>query len=182
MTNRPSTPEIITVNSEVLEAQIRDLLPSQSGFGSELQASNVITPIIDLTAAAEGSGLPTGLQNALAFGSQTAFEANNSTVVVANAPGFYRIYAGVQKTATTAGTVQCNFTMTDGLSVKTIWGLETPAFINATDAVVVDFIVFLAAGESISAVTDNADAFIKGSVRQVATGNGTLVDPNGYPL
>ena len=52
MVNIPSVPEIITVNSEALQTQIRDLLPSQNGFGSELQASNVITPIIDLTAAA----------------------------------------------------------------------------------------------------------------------------------
>ena len=75
MTIRPSTPEIITVNSEALETQIRDLLPSQNGFGSELQASNVITPIIDLTAAAEGSGLATDLARAIAFGSQTAFKS-----------------------------------------------------------------------------------------------------------
>ena len=38
MVNRPSVPEIITVNSEVLQETIRDLLPSQNGFGSELQA------------------------------------------------------------------------------------------------------------------------------------------------
>ena len=47
--------EIVPVVSEALEAQIRDLLPSQRGFGEDLQASNVITPIIDLTAAAEGT-------------------------------------------------------------------------------------------------------------------------------
>ena len=52
MAIRPSVPEIITVNSEALQTTIRDLLPSQNGFGSELQASNVITPIIDLTATA----------------------------------------------------------------------------------------------------------------------------------
>lgn len=84
MVNRPSVPEIITVNSEELQSLIRDLLPSQNGFGSELQASNVITPIIDLTPAAEGSGLRSDLQTALAFGSQTAFVANNSTVVIAD--------------------------------------------------------------------------------------------------
>ena len=61
MVNKPSVPEIITVNSEALQTQIRDLLPSQAGFGSELQATNVITPIIDLTSAAEGSGLPVDL-------------------------------------------------------------------------------------------------------------------------
>ena len=79
MVNRPSVPEIITVNSEGLQTQIRDLLPSQNGFGSELQATNVIVPIIDLTAAAEGSGLPTDLARALAFGSQTAVAVSNTT-------------------------------------------------------------------------------------------------------
>ena len=66
MSIRPSVPEIITVNSESLQTQIRDLLPSQNGFGSELQASNVITPIIDLTSAAEGTGLPQILQQSIA--------------------------------------------------------------------------------------------------------------------
>jgi hypothetical protein len=92
MANRPSQPEIITVNSEALQAQIRDLLPSQNGFGSELQASNVITPIIDLTAAAEGSGLPVSMQQAIAFGSQTAFEVTNTSTVIGNTAGFYRIF------------------------------------------------------------------------------------------
>lgn len=94
MTIRLSNPEIITVNSEALETQIRDLLPSQNGFGSELQASNIITPIIDLTSAAEGSGLPFDLRTALAFGSQTAFDIANTTTVIANSPGFYRIFCG----------------------------------------------------------------------------------------
>ena len=91
MVNVPSVPEIITVNSEALQTQIRDLLPSQNGFGSELQASNVITPIIDLTRSAEGSGLPTVLQNALSFGSNTNFIAQNATVNLATSPGFYRV-------------------------------------------------------------------------------------------
>ena len=90
MAVRPSVPEVITVNSEALQTQIRDLLPSQNGFGSELQASNVITPIIDLTATAEGSGLPTSLQQSIAFGSQTTFSVTSSSAVVANSPGFYR--------------------------------------------------------------------------------------------
>ena len=78
MVNRPSVPEIITVNSETLQTLIRDLLPSQNGFGSELQATNVITPIIDLTATAEGSSLDTSLAQAIAFGSNTAFDVTNS--------------------------------------------------------------------------------------------------------
>ena len=91
MVNRPSVPEIITVNSEALQTTIRDLLPSQNGFGSELQASNVITPIIDLTTSAGGSTLPRDLQTALAFGSQTTFDVTNGSSTIANSPGFYRV-------------------------------------------------------------------------------------------
>ena len=69
MVNRPSVPEIITVNSEQLQATVRNLLPSQNGFGSELQATNIITPIIDLTPSAEGTVLRQDLQKALTFGS-----------------------------------------------------------------------------------------------------------------
>ena len=91
MVNRPSVPEIITVNSEALQTQIRDLLPSQNGFGSELQASNVITPIIDLTSTAEGSGLPSNLQTALAYGSNTPFNVVNGNLTLVTSPGFYRV-------------------------------------------------------------------------------------------
>ena len=176
MVNRPSQPEIITVNSEALQTQIRDLLPSQNGFGSELQASNVITPIIDLTATAEGSGLPANLQTALAFGSQTSYFCNNNTVVLENSPGFYRNYG----TATVRGAGQITFNLSDGFSTKIIYNSVSIA--GATYAVNYDFIVFLAPGESISAISNTTDVILAGSTRQVATGDGTLVQPNGFPL
>ena len=183
MVNRPSTPEIITVNSEALQTQIRDLLPSQNGFGSELQASNVITPIIDLTATAEGSGLTTDLARAIAFGSQTAFSIANTTTVIANTPGFYRLF-GVANDIKVSSTGQDNlsFTMTDGLSVKTIWQSRSNAAATADVNYQFDFIVWLAAGESISGVSNDAEAFLDGSVRQVADSDGQTVNPSGYPL
>lgn len=184
MVNRPSVPEIITVNSEELQTQIRDLLPSQNGFGSELQATNVITPIIDLTRAAEGSSTPELLQTALAFGSQTAFSANNSTVVIANATGFYRIFVGFGMRNDSTTESSASLTMTDGLSVKTIFDFtlrRQSSDINHA-AQSLDFVVFLAAGESISAVSNSTAMYINGSVRQIATGNGTLVSPNGFPV
>jgi hypothetical protein len=46
----------------------------------------------------------------------------------------------------------------------------------------VDFVVFLAAGETVSASSNTNNVVFSGSVRQVATGDGTLVQPNGYPL
>ena len=180
-----SVPEIITVNSEQLEATIRDLLPSQNGFGSELQASNVIMPIIDLTASAEGSSLPTSLQQALSFDSQTAFESNNSTAVIANSPGFYRIFANVASRSVGAGSgdTDAQITMTDGSTVKIIWQM-TNRDNNTTPAITanLDFIVYLNAGESVSAVTNKAQAYITGYSRQIADVSANLINPAGLVL
>jgi len=182
MAIRPSVPEIITVNSEALQTQIRDLLPSQNGFGSELQATNVITPIIDLTAAAEGSGVRADLQTAIAFGSQTTFDVTNTTTVVANSPGFYRIIGSVYSAGTQNSTNRTGFTMTDGLSVKNVYVFRLDSGITSAVTERFDFIVFLAAGESISAISQDTNSSCVGSVRQIATGDGTLVNPNGFPL
>jgi len=183
MANVPSTPEIITVNSERLQTQIRDLLPSQDGFGSELQASNVILPIIDLTATAEGSSLPTNLQQSLAFGSVTAFSVSNTTTTVLNQAGFFRIYGDITgiNTATTTGgaTIQ----MTDGASTKI---LNQLLFLSNADLrqhfQPFDFTVFLRAGDSVQIVSNSPNIILTGVTRQVATGEGALVNPNGFPL
>ena len=183
MVNRPSVPEIITVNSESLQTQIRDLLPSQNGFGSELQATNVITPIIDLTSAAEGSTLPSNLQTALAFGSQTAFSITNTTTVIANSPGFYRLFGMTYNTNRGVAGSNVGFTMTDGATTKIIWNnTMISASSDASNAIQFDFIVWLAAGESISGVSSSAASNIIGSVRQIADSSGELVNPSGYPL
>ena len=166
--------EIVPVVSETLEAQVRDLLPSQRGFGEDLQASNVITPIIDLTSAAEGTQTPQFLQTALAFGSQTAFLATNSTVVVANSPGFYRVF-GVSSIRA-AGNANTTLQLSDGLSTKVIWRHYSAGQTN----IEFDFVVFLGSGESISAITNTADSYLAGSSRQVADVNGKLVNPSGF--
>lgn len=182
MVNRPSVPEIITVNSEELQTQIRDLLPSQNGFGSELQASNVITPIIDLTRSAEGSGLPTVLQNALSFGSNTNFIAQNATVNLATSPGFYRV-VGTTSLDQVGSTIAAGFLINDGVDTKTLWRhstISTTAVGNVS--LLFDLVFWLRAGDTLQAVSNNADALINGSHRQIATGDGTLVQPSGYPL
>lgn len=184
MVNRPSTPEIITVNSEALQTQIRDLLPSQNGFGSELQATNVITPIIDLTAAAEGSGLPDYLQTALAFGSQTTFDVSNATTILINSAGFYRIQ-GVSTVKQGNGTVQNQLNLSDGFSNKTVWNHIVPGIGRVNDSfssITFDLVMFLRAGDSLSGFSTNTTTRLTGSHRQIATGDGTLVQPVGFPL
>ena len=182
MVNVPSTPEIITVNSEALQTQIRDLLPSQNGFGSELQASNVITPIIDLTAAAEGSGLGTNLQTALAFGSITAFDIAATTTTLANSTGFWRFFGVSTLTGSSSLAVSTNFDITDGSTSKQIWQHQNGAVAGTGSAVNFDFVVFLRAGDSVSGTSNSTIAPLTGTFRQLATGDGTLVNPVGFPI
>jgi hypothetical protein len=181
--NRPSVPEVITVNSEALQTRVRDLLPSQNGFGSELQASNVITPIIDLTAAAEGSTVPFFQQQALAFGNITSFEITGTTTALAASAGFWRFY-GVSNVRAGNATIGNLFTITDGASTKQIWAHKFPATatVEALTAVNYDFTVFLTAGDSVSGRNIAGAGFLTGSYYQVAEGDGTLVNPVGFPV
>jgi len=174
-------PQITSVTSESLQAQVRALLPSQEGFGTDLMAQNVIVPIIDLTAAAEGSTVRQDLQSALAFGSQNAFDFKGTSGVIANTTGFWRIYAASTIRARTSTTASNFLTMTDGLTVKTIWEhYQSITSTGASTAHTIDIVVFLAAGESISGVSNTADAGLIGSARQIADVNGTLVNPSGF--
>lgn len=176
-----NVPQIVSVTSESLQARIRALLPSQQGFGHDLQASNVILPIIDITDTAAGSSLPTNLQDALAFGSQTAFSAINSTVVIANTTGFYRIFGNSVIKNTGSTDVSNSLTMSDGLSTKTIWKSTADASSQGYGiSNNIDIIVFLSQGESISAVSSSTVAHFNGSSRQVADVNGNLINPSGF--
>lgn len=173
--------QLINITSEALQATIRRLLPSQQGFGEDLQATNVITPVIDLTTAAQDATVPETLQNALAFGSQTAFSASGGSDVIANSPGFYRIFGVSTIMAESTGTVVNSFTMTDGTSIKTIWSHSCVTSTNRVPtAVTYDFVVFLAATHSITAVSSASNGKLIGSSRQIADKNGNAVDPLGF--
>ncbi len=173
--------QITSVTSESLQAQIRRLLPSQQGFGEDLQATNVITPIIDLTSAAEGSSTPEFLQTALAFGSQTSFDVTNTNTTIANSPGFYRVVGCVTNVLGGAGSLRPAFELTDGLSVKKVWGMQGGvASGNQQTLIDYDLIVFLGAGESLTANSPSTGSVFVGSVRQVADVNGNLTNPSGF--
>ena len=175
--------QIRSIVSESLEAQVRSLLPSQNGFTEDLQAQNVIVPVIDLTSAAGAAGLAESLQQALAFGSQTAYsQVGAGTTVIANTPGFWRIFGNVTSSQANAA-YSVSFDMTDGLTTKTVWEIGQLSSVGSNQVITtnVDFIVFLASGESISTVcSTNLYTASVGSVRQIATANGTLVNPSGF--
>jgi hypothetical protein len=166
-----------------LETQVAALLPSVAGYGGNLRATNTIIPIVDLTAAAEGSQVPESMQQAIAFGSQTAIsQVGAGTSVIANSPGFWRLIGTVTCVVANA-TQTVNLAMSDGISTKNVWGATNVSNIgrNETQVFNLDYIFFLAASESLSVVcsTNNLTSF-QGSVRQVGTVDGTLVTPSGF--
>lgn len=172
---------ISSVTSETLQAKLRELLPSQRGFGTDISASDTIIPIIDLTASAEGSDVREDLQKSLAFGSQTPFNVRNTTTTLINTTGFYRVF-GNAVTDINASNSVISLILSDGVTDKVIWSLES-AVTGGSDSPVtanVDFIVFLAAGESFKATSSDAGCAIGGSTRQIADINGTLVNPSGF--
>ena len=172
--------QITRVTSEALQATIRRLLPSQQGFGEDLEASNVITPIIDLTPSAEGSALPLELSSAHNF-NNTAFQVNATSTVVFSTAGFCSLvgslYVGY------GGTLSSSVVQIEDSSgaVKSIWGFKTTDAVSGTHTIFLDIKLnlFLASGESLRIVA-GTDATLFGSVRQTADTSGNIINPVGY--
>lgn len=173
-------PQIIQITSEAIQAQIRRLLPSQQGFGIDMEASSVITPIIDVTPAAEGSQLPSSLQQAMAYGDNTAFFSNNSTNDIVSTPGFYRIVAGLTVRCSSSAARAAKIQLFDGSTAKTIYATYNQTGIN--NEVInanIDLIVYLRSGDKLRIATDTGCA-MQGSTRQIADVYGNLVNPSGF--
>lgn len=174
-------PQITSVTSETLQAQIRSLLPSQEGFGTDLMAQNVIVPVIDLTSAAEGSTVPEYLQTSLAFRSQTTIDVTNTTTTIANTPGFYQLLAIASIDDNAAG-ANVEVQLGDGATQKVVWRFRNygsggnPVRIHQQ----VELTVFLRAGDTLDVVSTSVNTTFQGSIRQVADVNGVLVNPSGF--
>lgn len=173
--------EIVPVVSEALEAKVRNVLPSQRGFGEDLQASNVIVPIVDLSAAAEGTTTPTFMQTAWDF-STGHTSISNTTSTLITTTGFWKVDAAVSFNFSASGTQTASIQLTDGLTTKIIYEINAQGNTSAsTHAVNQDqFYVFLRAGDSLTATTNSSDVKLDVVYRQVATVNGTLVNPLGF--
>ena len=172
--------QIIRITSEALQATIRRLLPSQQGFGEDLQASNVITPIIDLTPTAEGSALPIELQQAITFGGTTNVIAGTSQDIITTS-GFFRCrgYAGIQGNVSTSSTIQLN--VEDGSTSKPIYLVSKNSTTSFNEFWVepLDFIVFLRSQDKLSC-TITTQGYLQVGYIQVADLNGNLNDPSGF--
>lgn len=174
--------QITTIVSEPLQQAVRDLLPSQQGFTEDLQAQNVIVPIIDLTPTAEGSTLPSYLQTAYTLSDITEFEQNGAgSTDIVNTAGFYQVMATLSVRSVVSGDSVARIRITDGTTTKNVMELTTDA-VSTGDctAIVQQFVVCLSAGETLQANCSAATAFSQGSVRQIASLDGTLTNPTGF--
>lgn len=171
---------ISTVTSETLQAKLRELLPSQQGFGTDISASDTIIPVIDLTGAAEGTDVPIQLQEAFSFGSQNAFTSLIAgTTTVINTTGFYRVKYYVYIDNVAATTQEFTIRLNDGATTKTIGHFQKSATVT-TFNLIDEFTLFLGAGDSLEVVNVGTAFKVYGSYRQIADVNGNLVNPVGF--
>lgn len=163
------------IKNDTLESKVRELLPSQGGLGQgfDLSASTQIVPIVDLTESAEGSNVRADLQTALSFDTATSFSVRNTTSTIINNTGYFRIF-GTAVTFISTTAVDGSIVLTDGTTDKKIWSLSS--FNNQVVTYDYDFNVFCAAGDSVKIIANNIIQF-EGATRQIATIDGTLVNP-----
>ena len=165
------------VKSADLEQKVRELLPSQGGLGAgfDLSASTQIIPTIDLTESAEGSNVRADLQTALSFKQQTTNYLQNVTnTTLINTTGYFRLFGHF---IIIANATQ-NLNLFDGASSKQLLN-TTHSTTSATTPIFIpfDFNIFLEAGDSLRATTSGTASAIQITTRQIATIDGTLVNP-----
>ena len=171
------------VTDEALEKKFRDTFKSQGGaeLVDDLYAQGVIVPIVDFTAAAQGSELRSDLQTAWDFATGYA-NVTNTTTSLTVTPGFWRVNlnASVQDPS---GSVEMRVFLQDGAGTgKIIWEYNVPAS-SATGAVTITptpFTVFVRSGDLLRVNTNSTLAIIDVWYRQVADVSGNLVNPLGF--
>lgn len=170
------------VTSEALEAKFRQVFPAQGGaeLVQDLFASGVIQPVVDFSSVAEGSVLPANLQTAWDFSTGHTTTTSGNATLITNT-GFWRVDLNVNQPSASAGTAkETKLTISDGLSSKVVWELNSQqtASTNVFHQIVSEtFVVFLRSGDSLVLDTDGTtDVWY----RQIADVNGTLVNPLGF--
>lgn len=169
------------ITSEAFEKKYRDSFPAQIGAGlpDDLYASGVIVPVVDFSSIAEGSVLPQNLQTAWDFSTGHNTVANTTTTVINNT-GFWQIdlncFLGTGPAAKEA-----KVAITDGLTSKIIWELNSPSIDGDSEIATQDkFVVFLRSGDSLTATTNATVTIIDIWYRQIADVNGNLTNPLGF--
>jgi len=173
--------EEFVIKSEAIEDKINQLLPSQGGFqpGVDFSASTMVIPIVDLTETAEGSALRVDLQSAMSHNSMTTFSITNTTTTIVNTTGYWRVFGGASMRSTSSNEAKISIAITDGTTSKKVFEINVLDALANTGhtANIFDFIVKLAAGDSLTGTSNNTTGDLIGNVRQLADLSGNLVNP-----
>lgn len=178
-------PEITTITSESLQAEVRRLLPSQRGFGTDLEAQNVIVPIVDLTPTAEGSALREDLQTAASLSSVTVLQRiglpSGGTDVITT-PGFYRYIVSMNVASSgTADTFNTRLELKNGATIKPIHKImNIVSSSGGFDFESFEGVVFLATGDALRIANKGTGTSIVLSAWQIADLNGNLINPPDF--
>ena len=164
--------------------QFRQDFPAQAGEGitSDLNYSDTIVPIVDMTDAAGEGSLPQNLQTAVDFG--TTMEVTNTPTAakgIINTPGFWKcsIYAAIS--ASTSNSLVRYFIL-NGITAKDFFRIDS-INIGSTDpelSITQNLVVFLRAGDVLVCNTVNTSTRTNIAYRQIATVNGELINPLGF--
>lgn len=171
------------VTSESLEARFRQTFTAQGGaeLVDDLYASGVIVPIVDFTAAAEGSSLRSDLQ--------TAFDRTSTHIQVAGATntfvtttGFWRLQIACHFVTSSVSGINAQIEILDGLGSTTIWQVLESVGTNELPGITAptELVVFLKSGESLRATSSAANVTLDVTARQIADINGNLKNPTGF--
>lgn len=174
------------VTTEALEKKFRDTFPSQAGaeLVDDLYASGVIQPIVDFTAAAQGSELPQLLQTALDFATEVAVRTSLGSSTITTTAGFYILYINYCVALRGSQDTDFRLQIDDGTTLKTIWAVgQGDSTTNEDDVFSTDkLVVYVRSGDSLAvrATSSGGNGYIAVSSRQIADVNGNLVNPLGF--
>ena len=166
-----------TIKSPNIESKIEQLLPSQGGAGAgiDFSASTMVVPIVDLTETAEGSALRQDLQTAFSHTNANQTSLENSTITLVNTTGFFLVQVTYAIQSETTAIRNAIIKINDGATDKIVWKMsvhQTSTGANANGNY--KFIVFLGAGDSLIAVSDDDQVMLNVTTRQIADIDGNL--------
>ena len=175
------------VTSEALEKKFRDTFPAQGGAEliQDLYAQGTIVPVVDFTAAAEGSALRGDLQEAWDFSTGHLNIVAGGSNDVITTPGFWLVdltYSGLAA-ITSSSRVTAQVNIYDGATAKVVWA-QTNSINSANNElqaiVEAKFVVYLRSGDSLRARIQSANYAMDIWYRQIADVYGNLTQPLGY--
>lgn len=165
-----------------LYAQFRQDFPAQAGEGitGDLNYSDTIVPIVDMTSAAGEGLLAENLQTAWDFSTGFNQVVGATSTIISNT-GFWKVDLSIW-IAYATGPAQAKLEISDGTTSKTVYSVAQPSitplneYFQTTDE---SFVVFLRSGDSLVA-TASANHQIDVWYRQIADLNGNPTNPQGF--